>query len=65
MVAAQGIVALGIAVAPSGGAEIPRVPAVVEDDFLIEFAQIGHQPKISFTLSNAGDQRVDIGSVVL
>src|SRR3546814_10770619 len=35
-------------------AEVPRLLAVVEDDFLIELSQfVEHQPKISCTVSSA------------
>ncbi len=49
MVAAKRIVTLGVAVRAFERAEIARTPAVVENHFLIEIAQIRAHEKISIT----------------
>ena len=49
-VAAQRIVSVRVSVGPFGPhAGSWGLPAVVEDDLLIQVAQVGHQPKISWT----------------
>jgi hypothetical protein len=50
VIAAQRIMTLGVAVRAFERPEIPRALAVIEDYFLIQIPQIGHQPKISMTL---------------
>jgi hypothetical protein len=51
LVAAERVVAARLAVRVLGRAEVPRLAVMVEDDLLVEVAQLGHQPKISFTLA--------------
>ena len=53
LVAAQGIVAVRLGGRIVGRAKISRTFAMVEDDLLIELAQIVHQPKISDTSLSA------------
>src|SRR5262245_8491679 len=53
LVAAQRVVALGRAVGVGRMAEIARPLAVVEDDFLIEVAEVRHQANSSLTFLSA------------
>ncbi len=50
-VAAQRVVAVGGAGRAVHGVAVPGLLVVVEDDLLVELAQIGHQPKTSRTFS--------------
>ena len=59
-VAAERVVALGLAVGVREGVEVARPLAVVEDDFLVEIAQVGHQRNIPMTLSIAADEGIDL-----
>jgi len=56
-VAAERVVAPRLAVGILDAAEIARAAAVVENDFLVEFAQLVHRPKISATSSSASISR--------
>jgi len=53
MIAAQGVESFLVPVGRFQGTEVVRVAIVVEDDLLVEFAQLGHQPRTSRTLPRA------------
>ena len=60
-VAAQRVVALGAEWSASSQlAEVPRLLVVIQDHFLVERQQIGHQPKTSRTLTERRDQAVEL-----
>src|SRR6266481_5541004 len=50
LVAAQRVEALGMSVGDRERAEIPRLLLVIQDDLLVQIAQIRHQPNTSLTL---------------
>src|SRR5439155_12245027 len=51
-IAAQRVVALGLA-APGERAKIPRPLVVIQDHFLVEVFEVGHQANTSCTLASA------------
>jgi hypothetical protein len=53
LVSAERIVAVGVAIRLRQRAEVARLAAVIEDHFLVELAQVRHQPNISVTRCSA------------
>ncbi len=65
MVAAEGVVALGFVIGLRQLPVVSRRLAVLQDDVLIELAQIGHQAKTSFTFWMPSTSAIDFGAGVV
>jgi hypothetical protein len=52
LVAAERVVSVGFGIALLGHSEVARLAVMVQDQLLVQFAQLAH-PKISFTLAIA------------